>query len=90
VVVLEDLHDADRGTLDLLLHVVRNLRGTRLLIVGTYRDVEVDRGHSLAAALTELHRFSNVARVQLHGLSTDQVHQLLAETSQQAIPQPFA
>jgi DNA-binding CsgD family transcriptional regulator len=90
LVVLEDLHDADRGTLDLLLHVARGLRGTRVLVVGTYRDVEVDRAHPLAAALTELHRFSNVARIQLHGLSTAEVHQLLAETSQQAIPQPFA
>jgi predicted ATPase len=44
----------------------------------------------LAAALTELHRASNVSRIQLHGLSTDEVKQLLAETSQQAIPQPFA
>ena len=35
VIVLEDLHWADRGTLDLLLHVARNLNGARLLIVGT-------------------------------------------------------
>jgi DNA-binding CsgD family transcriptional regulator len=90
LVVLEDLHDADRGTLDLLLHVVRNIRGTRLLLVGTYRDVEVDRAHPLAAALTGLHRLSNVARIQLRGLSTNEVHELLAETSQQAIPPPFA
>jgi DNA-binding CsgD family transcriptional regulator len=90
LVVLEDLHDADRGTLDLLLHVVRNLRGSRVLVVGTYRDVEVDRAHPLSSALIELHRFSNVARVQLHGLSTDEVHRLLTETSQQAIPRPFA
>jgi hypothetical protein len=90
LVVLEDLHDADRGTLDLLLHVARNLRGMRGLVVDTYRDVEVDRAHPLSSALTELHRFSNVARVQLHGLSTDEVHRLLADTSQQTIPQPFA
>jgi predicted ATPase len=90
LIVLEDLHDADRGTLDLLLHVARNLRGTRVLVVGTYRDVEVDRAHPLSAALTELHRFSNVARIQLHGLSTDEVHRLLAETSQQTVSQPFA
>jgi DNA-binding NarL/FixJ family response regulator len=52
--------------------------------------VSVDRAHPLAGALTELHRGSNVARIQLHGLSTEEVHQLLAETSQQTIPQPFA
>ena len=90
LVVLEDLHDADRGTLDLLLHVSRNLRSARILVVGTYRDVEVDRAHPLSAALTELHRASNVGRLQVRGLSTDEVQQLLAETSQQSVPQPFA
>jgi DNA-binding CsgD family transcriptional regulator len=90
LVVLEDLHDADRGTLDLLLYLARNLHGARLTVVGTYRDVEVDRAHPLAAALTELHRSSNVARIQLGGLTTDEVQQLLAETSQHTIPQPFA
>jgi predicted ATPase len=59
LIVLEDLHDADRGTLDLLLYIARNLHGARILVVGTYRDVEVDRAHPLSAALTELHRASN-------------------------------
>src|SRR2546428_5200130 len=31
LLVLEDLHDADRGTLDLLLHLSRGLQGSRLL-----------------------------------------------------------
>ena len=43
LVVLEDLHDADKGTLDMLTHISRNVAGASLLIVGTYRDVEVDR-----------------------------------------------
>jgi DNA-binding CsgD family transcriptional regulator len=90
LVVLEDLHDADRSTLDLLLYLARNLHGSRLLLVGTYRDVAVDRAHPLAAALTELHRGSNVVRIQLRGLCTDEVQQLMAATSQQMIPQPFA
>jgi DNA-binding CsgD family transcriptional regulator len=90
LVVLEDLHDADRGTLDLLLYLARNLNAAPILVIGTYRDVEVDRAHPLSAALTELHRSSHVARVQLHGLSTDEVQRLLAETSQQTVPQPFA
>jgi DNA-binding CsgD family transcriptional regulator len=90
LLVLEDLHDADRGTLDLLLYLARNLHGARILVVGTYRDVEVDRAHPLSAALSELHRASNVTRMRLRGLSTDEVIRLLAETSQQKIPQPFA
>jgi DNA-binding CsgD family transcriptional regulator len=90
VIVLEDLHDADRGTLDLLLYLARNLHGARILAMGTYRDVEVDRAHPLSAALSKLHRAGNVARLQLRGLSTEEVHRLLAETSQQTIPEPFA
>lgn len=69
VLVLEDLHDADRGTLDLLVHLGRNLEGTRLLVVGTYRDVEVDRAHPLSAALIDLRRAANFARVHLRGQS---------------------
>ncbi|MBV9577685.1 MAG: AAA family ATPase, partial [Chloroflexi bacterium] len=90
LLVLEDLHDADRETLDLLLHLARNLHGARLLVVATYRDVEVDRAHPLSSALSELYRASNVARLQLRGLSADEVQRLLAATTQQTVPQPFA
>jgi predicted ATPase len=38
LLVLEDLHDADRGTLDLLVYLARHLADTTLLVVGTYRD----------------------------------------------------
>ena len=89
VLVLEDLHDADRGTLDLLVHLGRNLEGTRLLLVCTYRDVEVDRAHPLSAALIDLRRAANFARVHLRGLSVDDVQRMLASASQHAIPRPF-
>ena len=73
LVVLEDLHDADKGTLEMLTYVSRNLAGARLLIVGTYRDVEVDRTHPLSAALAELRRVSTFGRVLLRGLNADEV-----------------
>jgi predicted ATPase len=88
--VLEDLHDADRGTLDLLVYVARHLAGTPLLVVGTYRDVEVDRTHPLAGALAELRRVSQFERLQLGELSVDEVQRLLASSSQQAVPRPLA
>jgi len=59
LIVLEDLHWADRGTLDLLVHLARNFAGSRLLIIGTYRDVEVDRSHPLSSSLAELRRGSS-------------------------------
>jgi hypothetical protein len=78
VVVLEDLHWADRGTLDLLQHVARNLQGSRLLVVGTYRDVDVDRAHPLSGALGELRRSASFARIALHGLTVDEVHRMIS------------
>jgi predicted ATPase len=69
VLVLEDLHDADRGTLDLLVYLARHLAGSPLLVVGTYRDVDVDRAHPLAAALAELRRVSEFQRIHLGELS---------------------
>ena len=41
VLVLDDLHWADKPSLLLLQFLARELRGARLLVVGTYRDVEL-------------------------------------------------
>jgi len=86
LVVLEDLHDADKGTLEMLTHISRNLAGTRLLLVGTYRDVEVDRSHPLSAALAELRRVSTYGRVQLRGLNPDEVRRMLEGITRESIP----
>src|SRR5437870_9637451 len=83
LLVLEDLHWADRGTLDLLVHLSRNLAGARLVVVGTYRDVEVDRAHPLSATLAELRRGSAFARVALRGLTPDEVHRMLNNLTSQ-------
>jgi tetratricopeptide (TPR) repeat protein len=86
LVVLEDLHDADKGTLDMLTHVSHNLAGARLLIVGTYRDVEVDRSHPLSAALAELRRVSTYDRVLLRGLNADEVRRMMESITRESVP----
>ncbi|MFU8796868.1 MAG: protein kinase domain-containing protein [Dehalococcoidia bacterium] len=86
MIVLEDLHDADKGTLEMLTHISRNLAGARLLIVGTYRDVEVDRSHPLSAALAELRRVSTYGRVLLRGLNADEVRRMLESITREDIP----
>jgi tetratricopeptide (TPR) repeat protein len=86
MVVLEDLHDADRGTLEMLTHVSRNLAGVRLLIVGTYRDVELDRSHPLSSALAELRRVSTYGRVLLRGLNADEVRRMLESITRESVP----
>ena len=84
--VLEDLHDADKGTMEMLVHLARNLAGARILLVGTYRDVEVDRTHPLSAALAELRRVESFQRIPLRGLSPDEVQRMLSNIAGQEVP----
>ena len=90
VIVLEDLHWADQGTLDLLTHLARNLQGARLLVVGSYRDVEVDRAHPLSAALADLRRQASFGRVQLRGLGTPEVQRMLLAITGLNVPGSLA
>ena len=47
LLVLDDLQWAAKPTLLLLRHVVRAAEPTGLLVVGTYRDTELDQDHPL-------------------------------------------
>ncbi|MCH8281267.1 MAG: protein kinase [Chloroflexi bacterium] len=73
VLVLDDLHWADRPSLLLLEFVARELSNARLLIIGTYRDVDVSRRHPLAITLGELTRERLFQRVLLRGLDQEDV-----------------
>lgn len=72
VLVIEDLHWADRSTLDLVTFLVRNVVATRCLLVATLRTDDVERGGPLADTLAELTRKSNVIRLDLQALEREQ------------------
>ena len=61
----DDLHWADRGTLWLLAHLLRQMREQRVLIVGCYRETELDRTHPLAKALVDWNRERLITRITL-------------------------
>jgi hypothetical protein len=69
VIVLDDLHWADRATMQLLAYLTRELGRARVLVLGTYRDTDLDRRHPLAQTLAELNREDLFTRVALRGLS---------------------
>ena len=86
VLVLDDLHWADQPSLLLLQFVARELGGARLLLIGTYRDVELSRQHPLAEALGELTRERLFQRVLLRGLSQEDVGRFIEMTSGNSAP----
>jgi len=67
-IVLDDLHWADTATLRLVLPLARQVDGHRLLLVGTYRSTEVERGTPIASALAELRRERLAETLQLEPL----------------------
>jgi DNA-binding CsgD family transcriptional regulator/tetratricopeptide (TPR) repeat protein len=64
VLVVEDLHWADRSTRDLLAFLVRNLRWERVLLLVTYRNDEPGQ-QRLGPYLAELDRGGRVQRLEL-------------------------
>ena len=73
VLVLDDLHWADRPTVQLLRHVVSADVPLRLFVIGTFRDSDLDPDHPLAEALAALHREAEVERIALGGLGDDEL-----------------
>jgi len=66
---IEDLHWADRSTLEFLSSLLRGLRDERLLLVCTYRSDELHRRHPLRPFLAEEERRAVVERVELEAFS---------------------
>ncbi len=81
VVVLDDLHWADAGSLQLAEYVAARLSTARVLLVATYRDVDPVAGEELTGALGVLARIPGLVRVALTGLNEAEVAQFIAHTS---------
>jgi len=80
VVVLDDLHWADAASLRLLEFAARHTWFERLLLIGTYRDVEVEAtDHPLRSLMLPL--LAKATSVTLTGLEPEEVGRLMARTA---------
>ena len=73
VLVIEDVHWADRSTGELLAFLVRNLRQAAVLLVVTFRSDELGQAGPVRRLLAELGRMDGVTRLELARLSRGQV-----------------
>jgi DNA-binding CsgD family transcriptional regulator/tetratricopeptide (TPR) repeat protein len=79
LLVIEDIHWADEATIDLLKYLGRRLDGTRVLMIATFRDDEVQRHDGLRFLLGDLATTRTVERLELACLSREAVATLAGD-----------
>jgi len=78
IVCIDDLHWADRSTLELLTFLATRLVGSRVLLLLAYRSDEIHRQHLLRPVLAELERGAVAAEVPLAPLGRSEIRDQLA------------
>ncbi|MFL6251652.1 MAG: AAA family ATPase [Actinomycetes bacterium] len=86
VLVLEDLHWADRATRDLVAFLARTLRSGRVTVAVSYRPDELHRRHPLRPLLAELVRLPDLERIDLAPFGRVELAEHLQAVVGEAVP----
>ncbi len=86
ILVIDDLHWADKSSLLLLQHICGRLSGQSILVIGTYRDMEITRKHPLFEALGDINRQALLRRIALRGLSQPDVSGFIEKSVNRPLP----
>src|SRR5947209_1980560 len=76
VLLFDDLQWADTASLDLLCHLARRHAHAHVLLVGAYRDCELDRHAAFTRSLAELSRQRILTTVTVEPLSSQDIEAL--------------
>ena len=90
LLVLEDLHWADESTLLLTEYLAPLLPEMPVLVLGTYRDIEVDLQHPLVRVIDQLESRRLVEQLSLRRLSFDGLREMLQALAGQPAPEQLA
>jgi class 3 adenylate cyclase len=86
VLILDDLHWADRGTVAMLSHVAHFTASNAMMLVGAYRDAEIDRRHPLAGTIATMSRQQCFDKLMLNGLDEGDLASLLNTIGDESAP----
>jgi class 3 adenylate cyclase/tetratricopeptide (TPR) repeat protein len=89
LLIIEDLHWADDSSLVLLFHIAQQLSAMRVLILATYRDLEVTVGSPLSKTLEELTRQRLARLLAVKRLPEAAVAAMLRALSGREPPKPL-
>jgi tetratricopeptide (TPR) repeat protein len=77
MLIVDDLHDADESSIQMLTYVARTLTDEKILILGTYRDFEVRESQNLTRTVSALRREGS--EISLAGLDEASVASLIRQ-----------
>jgi len=90
LVILDDLQWTDQTSLLLLHYLARGVYKESLLLLGAYRDTDVDEKHPLSLVLTELNRERLLQSAQLKRMSFDDTLEMIKRVLEQdEVPREF-
>jgi predicted ATPase len=78
LLVLDDLHSADTPSVELLRFLVGQLTDAAILVVATYRDLDITPDHPSAPVIDLLARDPNARPMAIGGLAPDDAGRLIA------------
>ena len=77
LLTLEDVHWAGESALRLISWVCERVRSTRLMVLATYRSTPPERTADLVRTMADLYRNETVSRIDLAGLSAEDIAEYL-------------
>jgi serine/threonine protein kinase/tetratricopeptide (TPR) repeat protein len=90
LVVLDDLQWTDQSSLLLLHYLARGIYRESLLLLGAYRDTDIDERHPLSPVLTELNRERLLQSAPLKRMSFNDVSEMIKQIlEQEDVPKEF-
>jgi len=89
LIAVDDVHWADSGTLALLLHLARRTLRQRVLLLATYREIEMSGTRPINEVLMELIRERLATRIKLSRLNKSQTREMLTNLFDEEITPEF-
>ncbi len=89
LIVLDDLHWADSGTLTMFHHLIRRTQDQPIMFLATFREIELREAQPFKELLLELNRQRIGERLKLGRLNKEQARQMLAAIFQGDITDDF-
>ncbi len=89
LLVVDDVHWADSGSLAFLRYLARRLTQRRAMVVATYREVELDAALPFQEMLRDINRERLATRIKLSRLEKEQTRDLLATLFAEEISPEF-